>query len=367
MTKITINRAALANALKHGASIVEKTGVDVIGNVRLGFGKGQAALVFTDLSLWLTTNIAADADTITVTTLPAQLLSRAVDAMEGSEVTLEISAGSARATLSCGRATFKLPVIAADQFPTLPDSEWPEPALVNASLLGDALASVAYASPAEICNWPQAIFFDLIDGDINLVAQDGRRLAHAALINEGNEIGGFGLPIKAARILSRLCAEKGAGDAKISATERMASFSVGNWDVTTKLIEGQVGRYADVVAERQGDPVWFDPREMERALGRLALISDQYAHGVRLELGADKVTLSLVNQKAGEATEEVPVAYEGEPQTVGYSLPYMRDALRNIPGDDAEMFIASPVKRALITARHPANGGSTHLIGPFAV
>lgn len=373
MTKITINRVALANALKHGASIVEKSGIDVIGNVRLGFGKGQCVLLFTDLSLWLSTNIAADADAITVTTLPAQLLSRTVDAMEGADVVIDIAAGATRATLSSGRATFKLPVIPADQFPTLPDDEWPEPAIVKGSLLGDALASVAYASPAEICNWPQAIFFDLASGDINLVAQDGRRMAHAALFNEGHEIAGFGLPIKAARILSRLCAEKDAGDVRISATDRMASFAVGNWDVTTKiattnLADAQItGRYAEAIAERQGDPIWFDPRALERALSRLSLISDQYSHGVRFELTSDKVLLSLVSQKSGEATEEVPVAYEGEPQILGYSLPFMRDALRNIPGDDAEMFVMTPVKRALITARHPANGGSTHLIGPFAV
>lgn len=368
MTIITASRTDLSSALKHGASIIEKSGIDVTGNVRFAVAKGRLSLMFTDRSIWLSTSIAATADAITVTTLPATLLSRAVDAMEGGEVKFSMSAGQSRADISCGRTKYKLPSIDGDKFPALSVDALADtsPAIVSAGPLGVSLASVAYASPAEICNWPQAVFFDLTSGDINLVAQDGKRLAHAAIINEGEEITGFGLPIKAARILSRLCADS-EGDVTIRASERLASFEVGNWQLITSITEAKVGRYADVVDERIGDPIMFDPRAMDRALARLALVSDQYAQGVKIELTPDKAVLSLVNQKSGEATEEVPVAYEGEPQTLGYSLPFLRDALRNIPGDDAEMFISAPVKRALLTARHPANGGSTHLIGPFAV
>jgi DNA polymerase-3 subunit beta len=369
MTIIIANRQTLAAALKHGASIVEKSGVDVVNNARLSVQRGQLALMFTDLSLWLSTSIAVEADAITVTSIPATLLSRAVDAMEGTEARIEVSANAASASISSGRAKFKLPIIPGDQFPAVPAEDLAacKPATVSVKAIGEALASVAYAAPSEICNWPQAVFFDLADGEFNLVAQDGKRLAHAAISNDGEEIPGFGLPMKAARVLARLCADVGTGDVSIAATDRLASFSVGNWLLVTNLIQAKVGRYADVVDERAGDPIMFDPRAMERALGRLSLISDQYAQGVRFELQADKLTLSLANQKSGEATEEVPVAYEGEPQTLGYSLTLMRDALRNIPGDDAEMFVSLPVKRALLTARHPANGGSTHLIGPFAV
>ncbi len=82
MTVITAQRSALAVVLRHGTVVVEKGNIPILNNVRIAVSRGQASLTFTDTSLWFSTAIAADADAITVTTLPAALLKGAVDSME---------------------------------------------------------------------------------------------------------------------------------------------------------------------------------------------------------------------------------------------------------------------------------------------
>jgi DNA polymerase III sliding clamp (beta) subunit (PCNA family) len=85
-TLITTARAPLSKALKHGASLIESSGIEVLSNACLSVARGQMDLTFTDMSIWLTTSLPAKADAITATTIPAQLLSKAVDALEGADV-----------------------------------------------------------------------------------------------------------------------------------------------------------------------------------------------------------------------------------------------------------------------------------------
>jgi len=365
MTIITANRATLAAALKHGASIIEKSNIPVINNVRLSVARGQAALLFTDRSLWLSVSVEARSDTITAITLPAALFSRTVAAMDGDAIKLAIT--KAQAILTCGRTEFKLPTIPADQFPGLPEDAFgaKEPAIVSASALASALGSVTYALPSMICNHPQAILFDFVDGDIHLIARDRSRSAHDLVVNGGVDFGSFGLPLKASQLIASLCEESRDIDVTIRTTDRLALFEIGRWQVITAIAEMKTFAYAAVIDERPGDPIIFDPREMGKALDRLGLISDQYSMGIKLELADDTATLSVVNHKSGEASERVTIAYEGDAQTLGYSLPYLRDALRKIPGEEVEMYISSPIKRALITSRD--SDGGTHIIGPFLV
>jgi DNA polymerase-3 subunit beta len=210
----------------------------------------------------------------------------------------------------------------------------------------------------------QGVWIDGQGGCLNVVAFDGTRLAHDVLPNCGEEGQEFGIPLKASRLLQRLCADAD-GDIAIQKNARSVRFTVGEWTVRAQCVEGSMIDYTPLLNERPGDPVMFDPHSMRAALGRLAIMSDNYSKGVKFELTPDKATLSLVNQKLGEAVEEVPVGYEGPPATLGYSLPFLRDALRQIPEDDAEMWIGTDIKRATFTSR--CGGTNTHIIGPFAV
>jgi DNA polymerase-3 subunit beta len=364
VTVIVAKRADLASVLRHGIAVLEKGGIPVLNNVRIAVARGRADLTFTDMSLWFSASIAAEADAITATTLPAALLRGAVESMEGADFRIEVT--GPRAVASSGRARLRMPTEPADGFPGQVDSFDGSEAIVPLGELARAINVVSYATPVGHSKYAEGVLFDFVSGDLNLAAYDGVRLAHDCLPNAGADDRSFTLPLKASRVLAKLCAESGVGEVAIATTDRKARFRHGDWTLTSALIEIGAAPYAQVINDRPGDAVLFDPRELDRALARLAIVADQYSQGVKLVIEADKITVSLVNAKSSaDGVEEVPAAYEGAPQEVGYNLAYLRAALRSIPGDDAEMFIGSPVRRAVIASRDGAGG--THLIGPYQV
>jgi len=362
---IRFNRQQLADAMKQGQLVSDGPDGAVSTGVRMSIAKGAASLVWTDMSLWLTREVAASCDAITACSVPADLLARSASGMIGEELT--IRTGDGKAQVSCGRSRLSLPLNVADFFPMPPKIAKGEQAVVKARDLFEALDSVNYFDPDDIGSSVGAVNFRfrLSSGDVCLASYSGVRLAADVITNTGADLPEFNLPLKAADVLTRLCKRAPDADCSISATDKLAQFEVSDWVLTAALHHQGFIDYAKLIDEQSEHPVMFDPRELANACSRLSVASDKYSKVVRLDLTTDKITMALTNPKIGEASEEVPAAYDGPPQTLGYNVAFLREALRHVPGDDAEMHIGREVKRARITPRDRM--GATHIIGPMAI
>ena len=121
--KLAIERAALLKSLGHVQSVVERrTTIPILSNVRLEAAKGTLGLTATDLDLSVVESTKAEVTQPGATTAPAHTLYDVVRKLpEGTRVTIERSASGGEITLRSGRATFDLPCLPADEFPTMGD------------------------------------------------------------------------------------------------------------------------------------------------------------------------------------------------------------------------------------------------------
>lgn len=361
---IRFKREELARALKQGEWLSDGAESMAASSVRIAIAKGAASLVWTNLSAWLLRDVPADCDTITACAIPAGILARSCSGMDGDELRIELNGGTAK--VASGRSRLTMSLVGVDGFPLPPRLSTDQLAAdVGATALCDALESINYFTPDDIGSSVAAVNFRCENGDVAVATYAGVRLAIDSVINRGGEGFEFNLPLKSAAILARLCKECSGSPVEFVADDKLASFSVGPWTLVSALRPAGFLDYAPLTAERSDFPVMFDPREVAKACSRLSIAADKYSKLVKLELGHDCLTMTLINPKVGEAVEEIPVAYEGDPRTIGFNVEYLREALRHVPGDDAEMHIGSKVARAMISPRH--NDGATHIIGPMAI
>jgi DNA polymerase-3 subunit beta len=195
---------------------------------------------------------------------------------------------------------------------------------VAADELGTALATVSYASPPDGFVHVQTVHFAMSGNDaIDVAAFDGKRMAVDQVFSKGAGFeDAFSLPLKTANTLAKLCAEAPGTEIRFFVGERAAVFEVGDWRLRAKLADARFPNYGPIIDERSRAPVYFDPRNLERALSRLALLADNKTDGVRVELAEDLITLTLANHKTGEGSEEVSVAYGGAEEACGFKLSY---------------------------------------------
>ena len=102
-------------------------------------------------------------------------------------------------------------------------------------------------------------------------------------------------------------------------------------DLTTKVIDGKFPDYQRVIPSNYEKEITLDRDELQRALQRAAILSNEKFRGVRWMLTKDSLRISCSNNEQEEAQEEMEIVFTGEPLDVGFNVTYLLDVLNNVP------------------------------------
>jgi DNA polymerase-3 subunit beta len=67
--------------------------------------------------------------------------------------------------------------------------------------------------------------------------------------------------------------------------------------------------------------------ELNAALRRVALFSDERTHAIRLQMAPDEVKIVSSGSEAGESEESVPATYSSAPMQIGFNWQYLSEFL----------------------------------------
>ena len=84
----------------------------------------------------------------------------------------------------------------------------------------------------------------------------------------------------------------------------------------------------------------MSPSDFEAAVDRVSTISSERGRAVKLSLAAGRLTLSVTNPDAGNATEEIEAEYESPALDIGFNARYLLDVLSQFDGENAVLKLA---------------------------
>mgnify|MGYP000971910614 CR=1 FL=1 len=125
--KLKIERAALARALGHVQSVVERRNtIPILSNVLLRAEDGVLSLSATDMDIEIVESIAANVTRLGSTTVVAHTFYDIVRKLpDGAMIELDCTAAESGLTIRAGRSTFRLGCLPVDDFPQMAGSELP--------------------------------------------------------------------------------------------------------------------------------------------------------------------------------------------------------------------------------------------------
>lgn len=359
-----IESAALRAGASAVRSVVQATrAIPILNNLRMDADGSSVRLLATNQDCWAEITLPAAVNEPFSTTVNASLLGDiAARAPEGAQV--EITLTESGATAKCGRARFRLPTLPVDMFPPM-NAQGIVPQLrMKLDDLLFAIAAVEHVKAGDHKPHLQGMLIRPEGAGVECATFDGNRLSRCpAPATIGPDFGMITIPTDVIKKI-RTVIEGAGDDVAIGHNGRLALITCGNARFLTRLIEGKFTPYWTAMPPLVGDPVLFSAKEMADAIARVALAQDQYSTGVRIDLEADKFTMSLASQSAGDATDTVMVGYSGEQKRLGFSLQYLRDAVAKCPGDEAE-FHLDELGNAHIFARSPE--APRHMMCPMKV
>jgi DNA polymerase-3 subunit beta len=336
--KLTIARQDLARVLTNVGRVIEsRNTIPILGNVKLSAVKGQLRLTGTDLEIVATDVAPADVTEEGDICVDAKLLAE-IAKKAGGDVSINLEAD--RLIVKSGRSVFKLQILDAVDFPTFGDDKYAAEFEMDIAAL---FAPVAFAIGND-ANRPylHGVFFHVKDGAAVAVATNGHRLArHAG--QELPEFEGVIVPQKAVGMLPK-------GTADVSVSENLIRIVSGDFTLTSKLIDGTFPDYTRVIPVDNELVASAEKDDLLKASDRVATVSSERGNAVKLSIAPGAIALTVQSVERGEAADEVPAEYTGEPVTIGFNSIYFRDALQVFPSGKVNLALRDPMSPALITS-----------------
>jgi len=330
------------------ASIPAKTTLPVLANILVETTERGIKLSGTDLDIAVSTEVMADVETPGAITIPAKKLSEIARELPPAPVKIG-AMGEQRITLECGRSRFKLLGLPRDEFPTFPQVRFQDSWRVRSGDLQKLISHTSFAVSTEesrpILN---GVLWELRADRMRMVATNGHRLTRMDLpIAGGNSLGGdLIIPPKALDQVRRLFpAEE---ELEIARGDNHLGFRSPFTSVFTRLIEGPYPNYEQVIPRDNDRVAVSDKVALISALKRMSVIASDQTHRIRLSFNAGLLRFSVQTPDLGEAQDELPIRFTGDPIDIGFNANYLLEILRYIPTDEVRVTLKAPERAVTV-------------------
>jgi DNA polymerase III subunit beta len=374
--ELKIATSELSKALGRSQGIVEKKStMPILSHVLLEAKKDQLIVSATDLDLAVSSEHSEGCEVLKEGALAvsARHLYDIVRAMPEQQVTLKKGHNN-YLELRSGPSEFRIVGLPAEDFPALPRFEKVPFGDIDAKALLDMVERTFFAVSTDETRYNlNGVYFEPSAEVLRLVATDGHRLS----LVERKAGAAFGLkkgvilPKKGLQELRKLLAEAAEasveGETKLGFVENSAIVRRPGVTLSMRLIEGLFPDYRQVIPKPGDRAVKLGRDRFQETLRRVSLLSTDKAHAVKLELSKGILKVTSQNPDLGEAKEEVPVDYEGEPLKIGFNARYILDVLAVVQSKDVSFELADDLSPGVLRGADEADQGFTAVVMPMRI
>jgi DNA polymerase-3 subunit beta len=221
---------------------------------------------------------------------------------------------------------------------------------VNVATLLTGISKTIFATADdELRPVMNGIYFDITTDNLTLVATDAHKLVrYQTTATKGSSAAAFILPKKPAMLLKNIL-PKETGDVSIRFDDKNAYFTLSNYQMICRLVEGRFPNYNGVIPKNNPHKLIIDRLEFMNTLKRVSLFSNQASNLIKLQINGTELNVSAQDiDFSVSAEEKVACQYEGEPMSIGFKSTFLIDILNNINSTEVIVELADPSRAGLI-------------------
>lgn len=368
--KFRVERDALADAVAWTAkSLPTRPSVPVLAGVLMRVSADQLTVSGFDYEVSSQVTVDVQADSAGATLVSGRLLAEITKALPAKPI--EMAAVGTHLELVCGSARFTLPTMPVEDYPTLP--AMPEMAgLVGAADFSHAVAQVAIAAGRDdTIPMLTGVRVELDGSTLSLLATDRYRAAVRELYWKpmDDEINLQALvPARTladtAKTLGPLGGEVTVAVSRGGVGEGMIGFagggksgsvagggqsgSGGSRRTTSRLLDPEFPKIRSLFPDQHQARARLNVAALTEVVKRVALVADRTTP-VRLSFGEGEVVVEAGGSEDARASEAMEGEFTGEPMTVAFNPTYLLDGLSVLDVPNAFVSFTTAMKPAVIS------------------
>jgi DNA polymerase-3 subunit beta len=354
---LTVAKKNLLRMAKRAQAVADKKStMPVLSNVLLDASAGgELVMKATDLYMSVSGAIPAEIRKRGSIALPAKNLFDRVNTMPDGPVLISTADNGAttRIRSGVGKLEFRLAGIPGSDFPQLPaPAEEAMRFKLPAELLKRLINHTKFSiSPDDTRPNLNSALFEWHESRVRMVTTDGHRLSkmEVALGEIQGATATLLLPLKAVSELERLADEalaeaKGEKEATpphvvLIPSDGSAFFEVAGALFSVKLVDAQFPSYKKVIPEQSSRMARIPAAGFAERLRAVSLAANERTGGIKLTLSPGTLRISSESPEHGEASDELPMDYQGSEITIGFNARYFQDVLASIKDDGDEVLL----------------------------
>ncbi len=369
--RVTIERSAFLKALTHVQSVVERRNtIPILSNVLLQAKDGQLKLTATDLDIEIVESVPAEIARAGATTVPAHMLYDIVRKLpDGAQLELDQAGDGQRVAIHAGKSRFALQALPHEDFPDLAAGDFPHRFALSSAELKGLIEKTRFAiSTEETRYYLNGIYLHEVAAanTLRAVATDGHRLAQAQIARPEGAKGMPGVIVPRKTVLEVVKLFEGVeGPVEVSLSASKIRFAAGDLVLTSKLIDGTFPDYERVIPRHNEKKMELDTKSFASAVDRVSTISMEKGRAVKLQIGSNRLTLTVNNPDSGSAEEELACSYDADPIDIGFNSRYLMDVAGQMKSDGMLFQLADAGSPTII--RDPGDEQALYVLMPMRV
>lgn len=352
--KFVVSSSELLSHLTAISKVISsKSTMPILDNFLFQISENQLTITASDVETTLITNMELDnVDGEGLIALPAKLLIDTLREFPEQPLTFQVDTSTFGVQIFSENGKYSIVGYDGEDFPEMPTIDEDAGALVMVtpkSLLKGIEKTLFATADDELRPVMNGIFVELRQDFMSFVASDAHKLVRYRRLDVKTETeASFILPKKPAALLKNLLPKQDF-EVKIQFNDKFAFFTLSNYKLICRLVEGNYPSYNSVIPVNNPNTMTIDRLAFYNTVKRVSVFANQASNLVKLSLTASQVVVSAQDIDFSiSAVERLACEYEGEDMEIGFKSTFLQEILANIPSSEVRLELSDPSRAGLL-------------------
>ncbi len=359
--KFVVSSTELLGHLQSISRVISsKNTLPILDNFLFSLEGNELEITASDLETTLITKIhLQNASQSGIIAIPAKILTDTLKEFPEQPLTFEINTDTQNVVINSENGQFTVMGQSGEEFPQIAKIKDDQKISldVDSSILLSGISKTIFATADdELRPVMNGIYMEISEESLSFVASDAHKLVrYRRADGKADASSSFILPKKPASLLKNIL-PKEDNPVKIEFDDKNASFTLTDYSLVCRLVEGNYPSYNSVIPTENPNRLTIDRVELYNTLRRVSVFSNQASNLVKLELKGNQITVSAQDIDFSiSAYERLNCQYEGDEMEIGFKSTFLIEILSNLSTTDVFLELSDPTRAGLILPAESEN------------
>ncbi len=352
--KFVVSSIELLSHLQAVSRVISnKNTLPILDNFLFSMENGVLEITASDLESTLLTSLPLEnTDGSGDIAIPAKILTDILKEFSDIPLTFEIDINAMSIIIQSESGKFTIMGQNGAEYPQMPvlKDDQKQTLEIDGEVLLNGINKTLFATADdELRPVMNGIYMELSPDDTTFVASDAHKLVRYKRTDvKAESASAFILPKKPASLLKNIL-PKEEGAVKLEFDDKNAAFTLTNYKLVCRLVEGNYPSYNSVIPTDNPYKMTIDRVEFYNVLRRVSVFSNQASNLVKLSLSGNQLSVSAQDIDFSiSANERLNCQYEGEDMEIGFKSTFLIEILSNLATSDVVMEMSDPTRAGIL-------------------